>query len=63
VRPGRNVHHAPHPAVDPHRELLPATDAATALLAVPVLAAILSEGMWRTLPDTHEAMTGQDEQA
>lgn len=52
-----------HPAMNTFGELLPRTDAATVLFVVLVLIAILSDRMWRRLPDTHGALLkkGDDE--
>ncbi|MBN2171215.1 MAG: CPBP family intramembrane metalloprotease [Candidatus Krumholzibacteriota bacterium] len=47
-----------HPAMNASGELLPRTDVATALFVVLVLAAIVSDRMWRRLPETHGAVAG-----
>jgi membrane protease YdiL (CAAX protease family) len=48
-----------HPAMNVSGTLLPRTDAATVLFALLVLAAILSDRMWRRLPDKHGALLRQ----
>jgi membrane protease YdiL (CAAX protease family) len=45
-----------HPAMNTSGSLLPGTNAATALFAALVLTAILSDRMWRRLPETHPAV-------
>jgi membrane protease YdiL (CAAX protease family) len=49
-----------HPAMNTSGALLPGTYAAAVLFAILVLAAILSDKMWRTLPDTHGGLVNQD---
>ena len=48
-----------HPAMNTSGDMLPRTNAATAMFAVLVLIAILSDKMWRRLPDTPETLEGK----